>query len=84
MGSSLMSGGRLRRNVPCRVCHTCSSSFHVDPSIATPRHQADPVHKDTAGSQVCWVNPCVRTLSDLLGPVSVLAKGVGLIPLVGC
>ena len=24
------------------------AGFHVDPSIATPRHQADPVHKDTA------------------------------------
>ena len=27
MGSSLTSGGRLRRNVPCRVCQTCSSRF---------------------------------------------------------
>ena len=24
------------------------AGFHVDPSIATPRHRADPVHKDTA------------------------------------
>ena len=24
------------------------AGFHVDPSIATLRHQADPVHRDTA------------------------------------
>ena len=27
MGSSLTSGGRLRRNTPCCVCHTCSTRF---------------------------------------------------------
>ena len=45
MGLSLTSGGRLRRNVPCRVCQTCSSRFS-DPSIAMPRHQADRAHGD--------------------------------------
>ena len=27
MGSSLTSGGRLRRNTPCCVCQTCSTRF---------------------------------------------------------
>ena len=50
MGSSPTSGGRLRRNVLCPECYTCSSRFPCWSSIATPRHQADPVFKNTA----CW------------------------------
>ena len=59
MGGSLVvsHGGHLLRpeDVYVEMCPAgyatpVLAGFHVDPSIATPRHRADPVHKDTA----CW------------------------------
>ena len=56
MGSSLTSGGRLRRNTPCCVCHTCSTAVcaipvlldsHGDQSIAMTKQRSDQVCGDT-------------------------------------